>query len=64
LFAVLVDNADFACADAFVGADERLGGTFINRWNKSPPQRAFGSLCICIGLGAPSSLKVALQREV
>lgn len=40
LFAVLVDNANFACADTFVGADERLCGTFINRWNKSPPQRA------------------------
>lgn len=40
LFAVLVDDADFACADTFVGADERLCGTFINRWNKSPPQRA------------------------
>jgi hypothetical protein len=40
LFAVLVDDADFACADTFVGADERLCGTFIDRWNKSPPQRA------------------------
>ena len=40
LFAVLVDDADFAGADTFVSADERLCGTFINRWNKSPPQRA------------------------
>jgi len=40
LFAVLVDDADFAGADTFVSTDERLGGTFIDRWNKSPPQRA------------------------
>lgn len=40
LFAVLVDDANFAGADTFIGADERLGGTFINWWNRSPPQRA------------------------
>jgi hypothetical protein len=40
LFAIFVDDANFAGADTFIGADERLGGTFINRWNRSPPQRA------------------------
>ena len=39
LFAIFVDDANLAGADAFVCADKRLGGTFINRWNKSPPQQ-------------------------
>jgi hypothetical protein len=52
LFAVLVDDADLARADTFVGADERLGGTFINWWNRSPPQRAFKLAMRCIGFGA------------
>jgi hypothetical protein len=36
----LVDDANLAGADTFVGADEELGGTLIDRWNRSPPQRA------------------------
>ena len=40
LLAVLVDDANLARADSFVGADEGLGGTLIDRWNRSPPQRA------------------------
>ena len=47
LFAIFVDDANLAGADAFVSADKRLGGTFINRWNKSPPQRASHPLCVC-----------------
>jgi len=46
LFAIFVDDANLAGADAFVGADKRLGGTFINRWNKSPPQRISQPLCV------------------
>ncbi len=40
LFAVFVDNADLPRTDSFVGADKGLCGTLINRWNRSPPQRA------------------------
>jgi len=46
LFAIFVDDANLAGADAFVGADKRLGGTFINRWNKSPPQQISHLLCV------------------
>ena len=46
LFAIFVDDANLAGADAFVGADKRLGGTFINRWNKSPPQQVSHLLCV------------------
>ena len=52
LFTVLVDDADLARTDAFIGTDERLGGTFINWWNGSPPQRAFKLAMRCIGFGA------------
>jgi hypothetical protein len=46
LFAIFVDDANLAGADAFVSADKRLGGTFINRWNKSPPQQVCRLLCV------------------
>ena len=52
LFAVLVDNTDFACANAFVGADERLCGTFIDWWNRSLHSGLTGSPCIVFGFGA------------
>jgi hypothetical protein len=41
LFTVLVNDANLAGANAFVGTDEGLGGTFIDWWNGVPPQRAF-----------------------
>ena len=54
LLAVLVNDADFAGADAFVGADEGLCGTFIDRWNSRPPQRARRrSPCMGYGDGLP-----------
>jgi hypothetical protein len=40
LFAVLVNHAYLAGANAFVGADKRFGGAFIDRGNNLPPQRA------------------------
>ena len=35
LFAVFVDHADFAGANAIVDADKGLGRTFIERWNRA-----------------------------
>jgi hypothetical protein len=52
LLPILVNHANFACADAFVGADERLGGTFIYWWNKSPPQRPIGLAMRVVWIGA------------
>ena len=63
LLPILVNHADFACADAFVGADDRLGGTFFYWWNKSPPQRAIGRAMRLFGLSAASEI-VALERKV
>jgi len=50
LFAILVDDADFAGTNTFVGADERFCGTFINWWNKSPPQRVPFLAALCLGI--------------
>ena len=50
LFAVFVDDADFAGADTFVGADKGLRGAFINWWNKSPPQRTSVPAMHCSGI--------------
>src|SRR5258708_31834368 len=49
LLAVFIDYADLAGADTFIGADKRLRGTFINWWNKSPPQRVFSPAMRCLG---------------
>ena len=46
LFAVLVDHADFACADTLVGADKGLGGTLIDRWDSQPPRLAIWAAMI------------------
>ena len=54
LFAIFVDDANLAGADAFVSADKRLGGTFINRWNKSPPQQVFSPAMRCLGFRCKS----------
>jgi hypothetical protein len=62
LFAIFVDDANLAGADAFVGADKRLGGTFINRWNKSPPQRIFSAAMRCLGFRCKSHKR--LHRNV
>ena len=63
LLPVLVNHADFACADAFVGADERLGGTFIYWWNKSPPQRPSGLAMRVFGLGAAFEKKLRWNEK-
>ena len=62
LFAVFVDHADLAGADTFIGADKRLGGTFINWWNKSPPQRVFSLAMRCLGFRCNSQER--LHRNV
>ena len=46
LFAVLVDHADFACADTLVGADKGLSGTLIDRWDSQPPRLAIWAAMI------------------
>jgi hypothetical protein len=62
LFAIFVDDANLAGADAFVCADKRLGGTFINRWNKSPPQQVFSPAMRCLGFRCKSRKR--LHRNV
>lgn len=62
LLPILVNHADFACADAFVGADERLGGTFIYWWNKSPPQRPIG-LAMRVGWISVTQKKLRRNEE-
>ncbi len=53
LLAVLVDDADLPRADSFVGADEGLCGTLINRWNRSPPQQPSWPPCVSFELCVP-----------
>jgi hypothetical protein len=68
LFAVLVDHADFACADTLVGADKRLGGTFIDRWDSQPPWPASAAmrlekmLCFC-GKAAETEALASIAGE-
>jgi hypothetical protein len=64
LLAVLVDDTDFACADAFVSADERLGGTFIDWWNRSLHSGSVGLAMRCFGFGAPCLLGCAGTRSI
>jgi hypothetical protein len=59
LFPVLVNDADFACAYAFVGADERLGGTFIDWWNRSLHSGSVGLAMRCFWVGTPCLLGCA-----
>jgi hypothetical protein len=53
LFAIFVDDSDFAGADALISADEGFSGTFIDRWNRSPPQQATGGMpCVSVWISA------------
>ena len=55
LFTIFVDNAHFTGADTFVGANKRLGGAFVEWWDKQPPRRVLrtamllGECCISAG---------------
>ncbi len=64
LLPILVNHANFACADAFVGADERLGGTFIYWWNKSPPQRPIGLAMRVVWVGRNSEKSCAGTKSI
>jgi hypothetical protein len=63
LLTILVDDANFAGADALVGTNKGLGGTFINRWNRSPPQRAIKLAMRCFWVRC-TLRKSALEQEV